>query len=164
MALGRGAARSVSVAGATGDTPLSDLIAAHVASRSSQTWTRFLDGFRKSQVGVVAVGAPEGVAAEFVTTADRPVSVGLTTNAEGRRMALAYADPAAFAVRYGRSFNAALIGDALLATVMLNPECQGVLVNSALAEISVVIDRPTAESLTRPGGERPVGKPWWKFW
>lgn len=69
-------------------------------------------------------------------------------------MALAFADPAAFAARLGRPFNAELTGEALLATVLLNPECAGVLVNSALAEVSVVIDRGTAARLVRPTSMR----------
>lgn len=51
-------------------------------------------------------------------------------------MALAFAGPAASAARFGRRFNAAWVGEALLATVLLNPEGAGVLVNSALAEVS----------------------------
>ena len=149
---------------ATIDTPLSDLIAAHVTSGSPETWAQFLDGFRRSQVGVVAVGVPTGAAGEFVSTADRPVSVGLTRHAGGRPTALAFADPIAFAARFGRPFNAALAGEALLATVLLNPECAGVLVNSALAEVSVVIDRATAEALVRSGAGQPADKPWWRFW
>jgi hypothetical protein len=136
----------------TSDTPLSDLIAAHTASGSPETWARLLDGFRKSQVGVLAVGVPAGAAGEFVSTADRPLAVGLTRHAGGRPMALAFADPAAFAVRFGRPFNAALVGEALLATALLNPECAGVLVNSALAEVSLAIDRATAAALLRPAG------------
>jgi hypothetical protein len=155
---------NVSDASATSDTPLSDLIAVHMARGSPESWGRFLDGFRKSQVGVVVVGVPAGTAGEFVSTADRPVSVGLTRPAGGPPMALAFADPEAFAARFGRTFNGALAGEALLATVLLEPTCAGVLVNSALAEVSVVIDRVTAESLVRPTGERPGAKPWWRFW
>ncbi len=79
-------------------------------------------------------------------------------------MVLAFADPKAFAVRFGRSFNAALVGEALLATALLNPECAGVLVNSALAEVSVVIDRATADAMVRPSRGQTDAKPWWRFW
>jgi hypothetical protein len=107
-------------------------------------------------LGVVAVGVAAGVAGDLVSTNERPFSVGLTTHAGGRRMALAFADPIAFSRRFGRPFNAAISGEALLATVLLNPACEGVLVNSALAEVSVVIDRATAERAvqSRGGGER----------
>ena len=108
---------------------------------------------------MVAVGLPVDASDKFVTTADRSVSVDMTLHAEGRPMALAFADPEAFAVRFGRQFNAKVVGDALLATVLFNPECAGVLVNSALAEVSVVIDRTTAESLTRTGGKPSSSNP-----
>jgi hypothetical protein len=73
-------------------------------------------------------------------------------------MVLAFADPEAFAARFGRRFNAVIAGEAVLATVMLNPNCAGVLVNSALSETSVVIDRATVESLVRPASNRPAAK------
>lgn len=79
-------------------------------------------------------------------------------------MVLAFADPEAFAARFGPRFNSTIAGEALLAAVLFNPECNGVLVNSALAEVSVIIDRATAESLLRPAGERAAAKPWWRFW
>jgi hypothetical protein len=154
----------VGAAEAGGGTPLSDLIVAHIASGSPESWARFVDGFRAAQVGVVAVGVPAGAAGKFVSTADRPMSVGLTRHAGGRPMALAFADPEVFAARFGRPFNAELAGEALLAAALLNPECAGVLVNSALAEVSVVIDRATVESLVRPAGDQPAAKPWWRFW
>ena len=78
-------------------------------------------------------------------------------------MVLAFADPEAFARRFGRPFNGGMTGAALLAAVLANPECAGVLVNSALAEVSVAIDRPTAEALVR-AGRPPAPKPWWRFW
>lgn len=154
----------MSNAGTRTDTPLSDLIAAHIGSGSPESWARFLDGFRKAQVGVVAVGVPPTTAGEFVSTADHPVSVGLTRHTNRRPMALAFADPEAFAARFDRPFNAALVGEALLGTVLLNPDCAGVLVNSALAEVSVVIDRVTVEALLRPAREQSDSKPWWRFW
>jgi hypothetical protein len=154
----------VSDAKTSSDTPLSDLIAAHIASGSPESWNHFLDGFRKSQVGVVASGVPAGTVGEFVSTADQPISVGITQHAGGKPMALAFADPNAFAVRFGQPFNAALVGEALLATALLNPECAGVLVNSALAEVSVVIDRATAGELVRLSREQTDAKPWWRFW
>jgi hypothetical protein len=136
---------------ATNVTPLSELIVAHKADGSPDTWSRFLDAFRSSQIGVIAFRAP-GTAGEHISSAERPISVGLTAHAGGKPMALAFADPEAFAMRFGQAFNATMTGDALLATVLVNPQCAGVLVNSALAELSAVIHRATAESLLRQGG------------
>ncbi|MEK6303505.1 MAG: hypothetical protein AABO41_22590 [Acidobacteriota bacterium] len=172
------------------ETPLSDLIADHIAADTPESFARFLGGFRSSVVGVIAVGVPAGAGGEYVSTAERPLSVGLTRHAGGRSMVLAFADPAAFARRFGRPFNAEIAGEALLATVLHNSACEdpaitsatrvrrllatvlhnsaceGVLVNSALAEVSVVIDRATCESLARSaaGSEQPARRPWWRFW
>ncbi len=154
----------MSVAQGASDSPLSDLLAAHLASGSPECWAQFLDQFRKSQVGVVATGVEAGTAGDFASTANRPLSVGLTQHAGGRPMVLAFADPKVFAARFGRSFNAALAGEALLATVLRNPDCAGVLVNSALAEVSAVIDRATVQSLVRLDSSRPPAKPWWRLW
>lgn len=149
--------------GTTSDTPLSDLIAVHIASGSPENWARFLDEFRKTKVGVHAVGVPEGVS-EFTSTADQPVSVAFTAHAGGQPMVLAYADPMAFSARFGQRFNAGMVGESVLATVLLHPDCTGVLVNSALVEMSVVIDRPTVEWLLQPADDQPPTKPWWRFW
>jgi hypothetical protein len=48
--------------------------------------------------------------------------------------------------------------------VLLNLECAGVLVNSALAEGPVVIDRATADAVVQSGGGQPAAKRWWRFW
>jgi hypothetical protein len=151
------------------ETPLSDLIAHHCEAGTAQSFAQFLDGFRGSMLGVVAVGIPEVVSrigGKFVSSAKEAVSIGLTDHAGGKSMALAFADPAAFALKFGRPFNAEIAGDALLDTVLLNPKCEGLLVNSALAEVSIVIDRATAESITRPSIDKAptTRKPWWQFW
>jgi hypothetical protein len=149
---------------ASSDTPLSDLIAAISASRSSESYAQFLEAFRKSQVCVRAEGVPAGTVGRFVSTPECPVAVAKTVHAGGRPMVLAFADPEAFAARFGERFNAMMAGDALLATVLRNPDCAGVLVDSALAEVSVVITRATVQRLVRPGSSRPAAKPWWRFW
>jgi hypothetical protein len=132
-------------------------MAAYIASGTRKSWARFIDAFRKSQVGVVALGVPADAVGEFVNTADQPVSVGQARTGD-RHMVLAFADPEAYAARFGRRFNATLTGEALLATVLLNPDCAGVRVNSALAKLSVLIERATIKSLVR------ARQPWWRLW
>ncbi len=141
------------------DTPLSELIAELIASDSPENKARFLALFRTSQVGVMASGVPSDVAGESVSTSENPVGVGLTRHAGGRPMVLAFADPEAFAARFGWRFNAAMSGEALLPVVLHNPECAGVLVNSALVKMSVVIDRITIQSQVRPTTETSSTKP-----
>lgn len=57
-----------------------------------------------------------------------------------------------------------MTGEALLATVVQDPGCAGILVNSALAEVSLAIDRATAEILVRGEPKPPPVKPWWRLW
>jgi len=135
---------------------------AYAADKSPERFALFVEQFRRSELGVVAVGAPV-TAGKHVTTADAPVSVGLTQHAGGEPMVLAFADPLAFTKRFGRKFNAGMNGDALLATALLNPKCAGVLVNSALTESSVVISRAIADQL-KGTKSPPADKRWWRFW
>jgi hypothetical protein len=127
-------------------TPLSDLISEHARVRTPESFARFVDSFRKSTVGVIANGLPEGVT-KFVSTAEHPISVGQTKHAGGHCMALAFADPVAFARKFGLKFNAGMPGEALLRGILLNPKSEGVLVNSAKDEVSIVIDRKAILSL-----------------
>jgi hypothetical protein len=114
------------------ETPLSDLMSDHTKLNTAETHARFVEAFRRSRLGVVAVGVPEGTTGDVVSTSQNPVAVGMTQHAAGRPMALAFADPAAFAQRFGQRFNAEMAGESLLATVLHNPGCEGVLVNSAI--------------------------------
>lgn len=147
------------------DTPLSDLMAVYIAEGSSRTWGRFLDEFRVSKLGVRVTGLPEGAVGDFTSPDDHSLSVGMTDHAGGQPMVLAFADPAAFERRFGRRFNATMTGDALLGTALHSADCRGILVNSALTEASVVIDRENAEiMLAAASRARSSGKTWWRLW
>jgi hypothetical protein len=86
----------------------------------------------------------------------------MTKHAKGRKMVLAFADPQAFAKKFGQKFNAGISGEAIFGTVALNPACDGILVNSAKDVVSIVINRKTALSAHRRASI--CTKPWWKFW
>jgi hypothetical protein len=144
------------------ETPLSDLVEAYAADNSPKLFSLFVDRFRRSELGVVALGAI-GAPGMHVSSAEAPVSVGLTTHGGGKPMVLAFADPAAFAKRFGAKFNAGINGDALLATALLNPDCAGVLVNSAITESAVVIPRAYADRLKRSELSQ-ARRRWWRFW
>src|SRR5262249_30563499 len=131
--------------GSTDEMPLSDLIANN--DSTNDAYMRCLEEFRHSSVGVIALGAPGGAVGEFQSTSEHPISLGQTTHAGGRAMILAFADPPAFARRFGREFNAEIAGESLLETVFINPPLHGVLVNSAKEKRSLVIDRRTVEFL-----------------
>jgi hypothetical protein len=147
------------------DTPLSDLISDHIRTGTEQSFARFVEAFRSSIVGVVALGIPDGAVGTFVSTAEQPVKIGSTKHG-GPVRTLAFADPPAFARKFGRRFNAEISGEAVLATVLLNPESEGILVNSAKEEVSLIIHRKAIQSLlgSSSGTELPSTRPWWKFW
>lgn len=140
------------------ETRLSDLIAAYLAGNSVETWMWFLDAFQVAELGVHVVGVPSGVVGKHVSTDDQPLSVGITKLSDGLLVILSYADPVAYVRRFGQPFNGGMIGSELLHTALANPECDGVLVNSALADVSVLIDRATAEALVR-NGQLPTNMP-----
>jgi hypothetical protein len=125
------------------ETSLSELIASLNADGTAQSFDRFLDAFCKSRLGVFSSGAPDDVRGDFVSSVEQPVSVASTHD----RHLMAFADPAAFALRFGPRFNAVIGGEALLATVLLSADCPGIRVNSALAEISILIDRAAVARL-----------------
>ena len=81
-------------------------------------------------------------------------------------MILSFADPHVFVENYGGRCNGEMPGFDVLRTVLANPDCEGVLVNSATAEVSIVIDRDVAMRFIASSGDDPhlQKKEWWKFW
>jgi hypothetical protein len=149
----------------TSETPLSDLIDL-VDGRDQRRYGQFVEAFRRSEVGVKATGAPPGTAGDFKSSQEHPIGVRSSIDPEGRSVLLAFADPPAFAQRFGMQFNAGMRGEALLETVLANPDCHGILVNSAKREISILIHRDVVVRLKR-GTAEPASAPrtpWWKFW
>jgi hypothetical protein len=150
--------------GSVSDTPLSDLMATLDADDAPQSYQRFITAFRSSKLGVLAVGTPAGVVGDTIATNDQSISLGLTDHQDGQPKVLAFADPVAFARRFGQQFNADMLGDAIFKTVLQNDRCHGILVNSALSETSVIIDRETIVSLAVSLSEPARRRPWWRFW
>lgn len=128
------------------ESPLSDVMAEHTQSRSADSYGRFLGLFRISTIGIVAIG-PAGPDPDGTVIADGLLSAGMTTHGDGLARLLAYADPLVARRNFGPRFNAGLTGDVLLRMAASSPGCEGILVNSAVSEISLVITRITAESL-----------------
>jgi hypothetical protein len=169
------------------DTPLSDAKVEHADTGSPESYERFLVLFRDSTVGIVGVGLPEPVTGGRVVAgghvvADGGIGAGRTSFGDGRPRLLAFADPESVLDDPGRRFNAGLSGEVLLRMAAADPECEGILVNCAVREISMIISKSTAEALLAPTAadtateETAAGKtatddpamagaprrPWWK--
>lgn len=128
------------------DTPLSDVMAEHSDTRSPESYERFLALFRASVIGIVAVGAV-AQDAQRQHVAGKNLGAGKTTHGDGRPRLLAYADPEAALRNFGPRFNAGVAGEVLLRMAASDADCEGILVNSATQEISLIISRPTVQSL-----------------
>jgi hypothetical protein len=121
-------------------------MAEYAGTRTADGYDRFLSQFRASIVGVVAVGKPsQDASGRFV--ADGKLGAGKTTHGDGLARILAFADPQVALRNFGSRFNAGLPGEVLLHMAATDPHCHGILVNSALREISLVISKATAQSL-----------------
>jgi hypothetical protein len=129
------------------ETPLSDLMTAFAADKTPESFARLVDLFRRSKVGVIAVGAPPGTVGDITVTDERPMSLGLTYHGDRKARILAFADPLAFVRRFGQPFNADMTGEAVMNAAMHNVECMGVLLNSAVVASSATIDRGYIASL-----------------
>ncbi|MGW4945521.1 hypothetical protein ACWEOZ_28480 [Actinoplanes sp. NPDC004185] len=84
---------------------------------------------------------------------DGSLGAGRTTYGDGRSRVLAYADPDVALRTLGSRFNAGLPGEVLLRMAADDPECDGILVNSATQPNSIIITRSTAAPLRRDGHE-----------
>jgi hypothetical protein len=143
------------------ETPLSDVMSEHAETRTPESYERFLRLLRASTVGIVATGALAHDEQGYF--ADGDLGAGRTTHGDGRPRVLAYADPEAALRNFGPRFNAGVSGEVLLQMAATDPNCEGVLVNSALSEISLVVSKPTARApLTPPTTtEAPRPRRWW---
>jgi hypothetical protein len=123
------------------DSPLSDALAAYAADRTDESWARFVAVFRVSIVGAVGSGPVDAEGRS------RPgFGVGRTTHGDGRPRILTFADPPVYARTFGQEFSVGVPGSVLLEMAAGDPECAGILVNSATARTSVVISREAAEA------------------
>ena len=128
------------------DTLLSDVMAEHSDTRNPGSYERFLALFRASVIGIVAVGAV-AQNAQRQHVADKNLGAGKTTYGDGRPRLLAHADPEAALRNFGPRFNAGVAREVLLRMAAGDADCEGILVNSATQEISLIISRPTVQSL-----------------
>lgn len=128
-------------------TPLSDLITRALEDASGEHMRAFHDAFLRSRVGVVASGLPDDADGVYRTTAADRVGLARMATPDGRVMLLACADREVFIRRFHDRFNAEVVGRELAAVALANPDCAGILVNSAASFHSIAIDREQLAAL-----------------
>ena len=127
---------------------LSDHIRVLDAEWSEEHYRAFLADFLNAEVGITIQGQPEGVE-RIVTSEEHNITVGQTDFPDGRKRLLLYADPAAFADRFGQRFNAGISGRDACRILLANPDLEGVLINSADVVLSYPIPRGILEQAYR---------------
>jgi SseB protein N-terminal domain len=123
------------------ESPLSDALAAYAGNRTDENWDRFIGVFRNAIVGAVGSGP-----ADAEGRSGAGFGLGRTTHGDGRPRILTFADPPVYARTFGRRFNVGVPGSVLLEMAAGDPDCAGILVNSATGETSVVISQEAAEA------------------
>lgn len=142
---------------------LSDFITRCIERGDREDYERFYEELLRAQLGVIATGVPEGVTGAYRAGEDE-VGLGRATTPDGRTMVLACADRAVFVQRFHKRFNAEMGARQLLAVALADPDCEGVLINSAASEHSVPIPRALCEELLAPAPAPVEARPWWKLW
>lgn len=144
-------------------TPLSDAISMLMSDSRPAALASFVETFRRSRVGVVALTLPPNrLPGETFQAGPGEVSLALVNTPDGRRMVKACADPETFAARYpDTKITALMLGEAVLGVVAAASDIDGILVCSASSFHSVPISRSHA---TTPPSEASSVRPWWKFW
>jgi len=120
---------------------LSELIAQLNREWQDALFRDLLRTFLGSQLGIIVVNKPAGVAGKIVSTKSQPFTLGSTTHGDAKSRVLAFADPQAFRARFGEKFNGEMSGIDIFKTAEANSGCAGVLVNGALGLHSFAIDQ-----------------------
>jgi len=121
-------------------TSLSDSISRYVEQGTPENYEHFLRVFLGSQLGVILKGIPQGTSGQYVAGKDE-LTVAMSSTPNGKKMVLACADRAAFVQRFAQPFNAEVGATALLKIAWSNPDCEGIMVNSAASEHRILIPR-----------------------
>ncbi len=142
----------------TTPTPLSDLMNDVFADPESMPLlVRFRHAFMDAPIGIAMFGAPPDIANGGVVDEDDDVRIAFTETPDGRTMIAACADRTVFAENFHDNFNAELTGRMLIELAQQLPDaCQGILLNSALTDHSIAIDR---SEFTRMLAESPPPPP-----
>ncbi|MBZ5687496.1 MAG: SseB family protein [Acidobacteriia bacterium] len=121
-------------------TPLSDCISRYSEQGTRENYEQFLRVFLGSQLGVIVEGIPQGTSGQYVAGKNE-LTVAMSIAPDGKKTVLACADRAIFVQRFAQQFNAEVGAAALLKIAWSNPDCEGIMVNSAASEHRIVIPR-----------------------
>ena len=131
-------------------TPLSDCISRYAQQGTRENYEQFLRVFLGSQLGVIVEGIPQGTSGQYVARKDE-LTVAMSIAPDGKKTVLACADRAVFVQRFRQQFNAEVGAATLLKIAWSNPDCEGIMVNSAASEHRIVIPRNHIEELMAKG-------------
>jgi hypothetical protein len=121
-------------------TPLSDCISRYAARATPENYETFLRVFLGSQLGLILTGNRQEVSEQYVAGKNE-LHAAMSTAPDGKKTLLACADRGIFVQRFKQPFNAEMGAVGLLKMAWANPDCEGIMVNSAASEHRVVIPR-----------------------
>ena len=87
------------------------------------------------------------------------LTAAMGSTPDGKKMLLACADRATFVQRFPQAFNAEVDAVALMKMALANPDCEGIMVNSATSEHRILILHDRIVKLIDASSK---GKPWWR--
>ena len=135
-------------------TPLSDCISRCAEQDTRENYEQFLRVFLGSQLGVIVHGIPEHTSGQY-SAGRNELTVAMSVAPDGKKTVLACAERAIFVQRFPQPFNAEVGASALLNIAWSNPQCEGIMVNSAASEHRIVIPRKDIADLIARNRSRP---------
>lgn len=119
-----------------------------------ENYEHFLEVFLRSQLGIiVAKGIPQGTLGQYVAQKNE-LAAAMGSTPDGKTMLLCCADRAEFVRRFARPFNAEFGAVPRLKMALARPNGDGIMMNSATSEHTIVIPRKRIAELiarTAPG-------------
>jgi hypothetical protein len=129
-------------------TPLSDCISRYVEECTDENYQRFLRAFLCSQLGVIGVEVGAGGTPAVISSRvpgryvmGKGEGLAVSTTPDGRKTILACADRATYVQHFDHQFNGEIDAIELLKAAWKTPDCEGIRINSAASEHSIVIPR-----------------------
>jgi hypothetical protein len=89
--------------------------------------------FLSSQLGVIVQGTPAGASGQH-KAGKHELTVAMSIAPDGKKTVLACAERAIFVQRFPQPFNGEVSAATLMNIAWANPECEGIMVNSATSE------------------------------